>query len=244
MKQSFTNKLKLALAVFGITAIGTTTAQTTTGNVGKQAEAALGASTGYVKVIDNKGTIKYLQSTNGITQFTDNAPDGGIVTTWQLGGALTSATNITTGGNEFKITISDAVAGPPAVPAGTFVIDGVVQETGTAATAATLGTSGWTLLVRDEATGQVKKLLADSIVSGIRLESPRTANATTGTTNITVNGLPVLNASTTAAKLFVYRNGAKLRYDTDFTVTADTVTFNHTNVPFYNGDIIEIQYIK
>ena len=46
---------------------------------------------GHIRVIDNKGTIKYLTSYKmGLTQVTDSAPDGGIITTWQLGGQLAS----------------------------------------------------------------------------------------------------------------------------------------------------------
>jgi len=58
--------------------------------------------------------------------------------------------------------------------------------------------------------------------------------------------LPVLTAGTTLAKLYVYRNGAKLRSGTDFTATDDTVTITYsaTDLPMYAGDVIEIQYIK
>lgn len=49
----------------------------------------------------------------------------------------------------------------------------------------------------------------------------------------------------THAKLFVYRNGVKLRSGTDFVATADTVTITQSvDIPMYTGDIIEIQYIK
>jgi hypothetical protein len=211
-------------------------AQTTTGNIGKSANTALGTNGGSVKVVDNKGTIKYLQSNNGLTTFTDTAPDGGVVTTWQLGGTLTDATNIATGVNEFKITLD---AG------GTFVLNGALQETGIASDAGTIGASGWTLLTRDETTGQVKKLLASDLISGIRVEYTQGANATADV-DIAVSGLPVLTTATTSAKLFVFRNGVKLRTGTDFVAILNqvTITYNATDLPMFGGDIIEIQYIK
>lgn len=237
------NKLKFALVAVGMLAIGTVNAQRTTGGADftKGAAATLGNEGGHVRVIDNKGTIKYLRSDNGITMFTDTAPDGGIVTTWQLGGTLTDNTYIDASGAEFGIT-------------GITAID---QTTGnpedTAATA--FDTTGFTLMVRDEATGEIKKLLPTDLVSGIRTEhiqgagtdanADASGNATTDVA-ITVTGLPVLAAGTTFAKLFVYRNGAKLRSGVDFVATADTVTitYNAAEMPMYNGDVIEIQYIK
>ena len=189
-----------------------------------------------VKLIDNKGTIKYLQTNNGITSITSTNSGSATTTTWQLGGTLNSDTNITTGDNEFKITLDSGDE---------FVLDGVVQETGSASTATTIATSGWTILVRDETTGEVRKLLASDLVSGIRMEHVQVLDASANVA-ITVLGLPVLTAGTTLAKLYVYRNGAKLRSGTDFTATADTVTITYsaTDLPMYAGDVIEIQYIK
>ena len=189
-----------------------------------------------VKLIDNKGTIKYLQTNNGITSITSTNSGSATTTTWQLGGTLNSDTNITTGDNEFKITLGSGDE---------FVLDGVVQETGSASTATTITTSGWTILVRDETTGEVRKLLASDLVSGIRMEHVQELDASANVA-ITVLGLPVLTAGTTLAKLYVYRNGAKLRSGTDFTATDDTVTITYsaTDLPMYAGDVIEIQYIK
>ena len=171
-----------------------------------------------VKLIDNKGTIKYLQTNNGITSITSTNSGSATTTTWQLGGTLNSDTNITTGDNEFKITLDSGDE---------FVLDGVVQETGSASTATTIATSGWTILVRDETTGEVRKLLASDLVSGIRMEHVQVLDASANVA-ITVLGLPVLTAGTTLAKLYVYRNGAKLRSGTDFTATADTVTITYS----------------
>ena len=135
-----------------------------------------------------------------------------------------------------------------------FAIDGIKLITSTdspssnATNASIHGTAtgtGYTLLVRDEATGETKKMLIADLVSGIRTEYTQGANATADV-DITVTGLPVLNAGTTIAKLFVFRNGAKLRTIADFTAAADKVTIKYsaTELPMYAGDVIEIQYIK
>ncbi|WP_420551276.1 hypothetical protein [Tenacibaculum aiptasiae] len=235
--KTITNKFKLALAAIGLLAIGTVNAQTTTGDITKQADATLNSSNTAVKLVDNKGTIKYLQAVNGLTSFTNTTPSGGVVTTWQLGGVLTDNTYIT----------ADA--------AKEFALDGLqlVTDVTTASTNAVdreahgnVGT-GFTVLIRDEATGAVQKMqLSDLLkVDGIRVDYTQAANATADV-DITVTGLPTLTALTTAAKLFVYRNGVKLRFGTDFSVTADTVTITYsaTDLPMYAGDIVEIQYIK
>lgn len=47
-----------------------------------------------VKVIDNKGTVKYLQSNNGITTITSTVPGNQTTTTFQLGGTLDTNTYI------------------------------------------------------------------------------------------------------------------------------------------------------
>ncbi|WBX72834.1 hypothetical protein PG913_07930 [Tenacibaculum pacificus] len=60
-------------------------------------------------------------------------------------------------------------------------------------------------------------------------------------------GLPALNAAS-VNKLFVFRNGAKLRHTTDFdaltTAGTVTITYDAADLPMYAGDVIEIQYIK
>jgi hypothetical protein len=231
------NSLKLGILALSMLAINVVSAQrttsTTTTNFGKQVNTVLGSKDGSVKVIDNKGTIKYLQSKNGITMLTDITPDGGVITTWQLGGTLTDNTYIDATGK-------------------TFAIDGIKLITASdlpskdATTASIHGTgTGFTLLVRDEATGETKKMLASDLVSGIRTEHTQVADATANV-DITVTGLPVLSAGITDAKLFVFRNGAKLRTGTDFVAIADkvTITYSATDLPMYKGDVIEIQYIK
>lgn len=234
--KTITNKFKIALVAVGILTIGTVSAQRTTGaDFTKKANTVLGTADGSVKVIDNKGTIKYLQSSNGVTMFTDTAPDGGVITTWQLGGTLTDDTYIDATGAAFAIDGIKLITAADLAAA--TATDGSTHLTST--------DTGYTLLVRDEATGETKKMLASDLVSGIRVEYAQAANATADVA-IAVVGLPVLTAGSTFAKLFVYRNGAKLRSGTDFVATADTVTITYdaVDMPMYAGDIIEIQYIK
>ncbi len=194
-----------------------------------------------VRLIDNKGTIKYLQTNNGITSITSSTAGSATTTTLQLGGTLTSDTNIETGANEFKLTLDSG---------GTFVLNGVVQETGAHAT--TSGGTGWSLLSRDETSGEIKKLLLSDLVQGIRKVQVLTADATADL-DITVSNLPALSALTSAAKLSVYRNGIKLRSestdalgDGDYTVSAGkvTLTYDADDLPLFTGDVIEIQYVR
>jgi len=210
------------------------TAQQTSGDVTKQADIDPGTTTtaGAVRVIDNKGTIKYLQSQNGITMLSNTTADV-TTTTWQLGGTLTDDT---------FIDASGAI----------FVLDGIALETGAAATAAPDGSSaaastdtGYAFLVRDEDTGETKKLLAsdiDIITSG---QESFTANTTDNGANLTtyaLTGSPTLPAF---SQVWVYRNGAKLIANVDYTVSASTVTIDITNdFVVYAGDTIEVQYIR
>lgn len=230
------NYLKLGIMALMIMAGTAIQAQTTsTTDAGLSQGAGAGVS---VKLIDNKGTIKYLQANNGITSITSTSAGSATTTTWQLGGTLVSNTNITTGTQEFKLTLNDGTN------QGTFVLDGMVQESGAAA--GTVGGAGWTLLTRDETTGQIKKLLATDLVNGVYTTYTQSPDAASGATiDIAVAGLPALTATTTLAKLFVYRNGAKLRSGTDFTASAGKVTITQSaDIPMYDGDIVEVQYIK
>ena len=61
---------------------------------------------GAIRVIDNKGTKKYLQVQNGITQVTNTQPDGGVITTWQLGGQLCQILILTLMQMRFHLTMS------------------------------------------------------------------------------------------------------------------------------------------
>ncbi|WP_440121199.1 hypothetical protein [Tenacibaculum sp. Ill] len=244
--KTITNKFKITLAAVGLLAVGTVSAQTTGGDIAVQAATTLGNAGGVVKLIDNKGTIKYLQAVNGLTSFTNTTPSGGVVTTWQLGGTLTNNTYIT----------ASATGGPSNGPA-EFALNGLELVTaGTASTNAVdrgahddgAGATGFTVLIRDEATGAIQKIeLADLFqVTAIRREATPPTNTNNGTTEtIAVAGLPLIDASN-EAKIFVFRNGVKLRWSTDFTSTAaDAIQINiSADLPIYNGDVIEVHYIN
>jgi len=200
-------------------------AQKTSGNITQQNDATAGTTGRSVRVIDNKGTIKYLQSSNGITSFTNTTSDV-TTTTWQLGGTLTDDTYIDVDGKVFALV-------------------GVGQETGSAATSFTLDSSGYTLLVRDEATGAVKKLVATDLLQGGHhvevLASDEPANF-----NISVSGV-----STDYKKVSVYRNGAKLvggdtsSTTNDYTVATDLVSILVSGfTQAYSGDVFEVQWVK
>ena len=270
MKQMKPQKLHLnALTLlFAFLCASTIYAQQTTADVPKQDDATLGQVTtskpltphttdpntvagapgatvqgGAIRVIDNKGTKKYLQVQNGLTQVTNTAPAGGIVTTWQLGGQLVDDTDI-----DFN--------------AKALSFDNVLQVTGAPATSATLkaGTTGtgWALLVRDENSGDIKKLLAsDLIVSG---HTVFTATATqlkfdVATAGVYNGGAPITGLTGVKIplpdyeKVWVYRNGAKLIAGVDYTITGSKVTLvpiatGPNSWAVYAGDVIEVQYFK
>ena len=179
---------------------------------------------GSIKLIDNQGTIKYLQVKNGITSLTNASASAGneTVTTLSLGGVLSTDTFIDASGVVFGLKGSD-------------------QETGNAATSSTLNTSGYTLAVFDEATGEIKKLLVSALdVVGA---SDTFVVAATPLTTYTV---AIAGLSLTPGKTFVFRNGVKLTASgttPDYTTSGSTVTID-TSIPLFSGDIIEVQYIN
>lgn len=234
---SFKN-LKTGIFATCLLCFSVATAQQTTGDVAKQADVDPGTTTtaGAVRVVDNKGTIKYLQSQNGITMLS-NTTDDVTTTTWQLGGTLTDNTFIDVDGNVFGL---DGIA----------LVDTATESASTDAETATTadGTdSGYTFLVRDEETGATKKLLAsdiDIITSG--QESFTTTAAQAATPEYALTGSPTLPAF---SQVWVYRNGAKLIANVDYTVSASTVTLvpggtapNDWDV--FEGDVIEVQYVR
>ena len=187
-----------------------------------------------VKLVDNKGTIKYLQTNNGITSITSTTAGSATTTTWQLGGTLTDDTYIDVDSNVFALDGIDLVD-TSALSASTDATDGSDHGTGT----------GWTLLVRDEATGAIKKLKASDIIISGAVDYPVVAaDETAGTKAITVTGIPTGAAN--RGKIWVFRNGSKLIYGVDFTVSAGTVTITEVanSWDLYTGDIIEIQWVN
>jgi hypothetical protein len=87
---------KLGLVALTMIAGTALQAQTTSGDIAQNTANVLN---GTVRVIDNKGTIKYLQAANGITTLTNSSTDV-TTTTWQLGGTLTVNTYIDVDGNK------------------------------------------------------------------------------------------------------------------------------------------------
>ena len=183
-----------------------------------------------VKVIDNKGTIKFLQSSNGITTLTNTTTDV-TTTTWQLGGSLDDDVNITTGAQEFKLTLNDGTN------QGTFVIAGIE-------TAAS--TSGYTLLVRETSTGEVQQLTTTDLVqSGYAKDTADSTEEANNEIVITSTGIPALSGN--EGKISVYRNGTKLLHSTDFSVdtSAGTTTVTGTSdFSIITGDVFEVQFVK
>ncbi|MCG8812318.1 hypothetical protein G1K66_03480 [Tenacibaculum finnmarkense] len=238
-----TNSFKLAMVAVGMLTIGTVSAQETdktATTLEKNTDA-----TQVVKSVDNKGTIKYTQGANGITTVTSTNAGNETVTTFQLGGELISATAIT----------SDAQTGGT----NTFAVKGIGQIDVSAAglakeenifsTNADVNTKGFTFVVRDEATGEIKKITAEDIATflvSIRAEGNPTAApaAPTNSVDFNVPGLPLITPST-LGKLFVYRNGVKLRINTDFTATvAGKIEITNTDFPLYTTDMIEVQFTR
>ncbi len=226
-----TNSFKLAVVAVGMLAIGTVTAQTNLD----------------VTAVDNKGTIKTLKVSNGITS--ELTPDN--TTTFKLGGILTEATTITSDAKTAGTSTLNIVG--LAEIQSTDVVDLAKPDIKPAM--AFDGGDGLTLMVIDESSGEIKKLLASDAAkflslfnAGIRVEG--NGNPTTPYV-FAVAGLPAMNtasanpiekieADSNVAKLFVYRNGVKLRHNTDFTVpTAGEITLS---LPSLASDVIEVQF--
>lgn len=229
MKQNSILKSLCAAALLTL-AFSAAKAQQTTGDVTKQGNAAPGTTGTSVRVIDNKGTIKYLQAKNGVTMLTNTTADV-TTTTWQLGGTLTDDTFIDVNGKAFaldklKLVTTDA--------ASTDATDGSVHGTGT----------GWTVLIRDEATGETKKIKATDLLQVQAGQQVYTATA--GQTSYTTTGTTLPSI---VSKVSVYRNGAKLVAATDYNVAGTDVTLVPGSTPpndwaVYAGDIIEIHWIR
>lgn len=219
----------LKTAAFGLFVLASVagSAQQTTGDVTKEADVDPGTTItgGAVRVIDNKGTIKYLQSQNGITMLS-NTTANVTTTTWQLGGTLTDNTFIDADGNVFGLNGIELISSETASTDATTASD---AGTGT----------GYTILVRDEATGATKKLLASDL--DIIQSGTEAFTATADQTAYALTGSPVLP---TFSQVWVYRNGAKLVANVDYTVAASTVTLVENGYSVYAGDVVEVQYIR
>ena len=226
--------LTMGLVLFLGTSVASAQQTTDFTKQGDNLAASATATNTSVKLIDNKGTIKYLQVANGLTSFT-NTTNNKTLTTWQLGGTLTANTYIDVNGNVFGLDGIELVNTATA-SASTDAASGTTHGT---------GATGWTLLVRDEATGAIQKLMAtDLIQSGFADDVATDVEANTDN-EIVITATGILG-SMNRGKIWVYRNGAKLIYGTDFAVTDNTVTVSAAPGSWYlyAGDVFEVQWIK
>lgn len=206
-KQNIRATMYLAITIaFGL---GTLHGQTSSA-VNKQPEVSYisGATetTGSIRLIDNLGTVKYIQTSNGITTITNNTGADLTTTTLQLGGELTDNTYINVAGNVFAIDGIEITT----ASASTNAVSGEVTNSSTPP----IGT-GYTLLVRNESSGAVEKLLLSDldIVSGKQIFDSSTTPAVSNATS----DYPILGSgSLEIEKTFVYRNGIKLLAGTDY----------------------------
>lgn len=190
-----------------------------------------------VRVVDNKGTIKYLQVQNGLTMMTNTS--GNInTTTWQLGGSLENNTTINLNGKFFQLENMLMNTNPAATSGGA-----VTTMAGSAAG------PGLTFVMRDQTTGALVTMLASDIIQSGKAEfEVGAANTITVAVATAVIGLP-----TDVSKVSVYRNGSKLRAGTDYIVAANSITLVDRSgiaVPvnqrwaLFNGDIIEVHWVR
>ncbi|MFZ3564336.1 hypothetical protein [Tenacibaculum finnmarkense] len=232
-----TNSFKLAMVAVGMLTIGTVSAQQIPDATASPVIPAIAVSTDAVKSVDNKGTIKKVQVLNGLTQVTD----ANNVTTFQLGGDLVAPTTITSDAANGKALNIKGIAG---VSAADMVGPDINLKP-----AANFGTAGLTLMVRDEKTGEIKKLLAadvaaylETLAKNVYEEKVLNAAPAPADYTIAVTDLPI-PVLLKPARLFVYRNGVKLRQsDLDFTTTAGSVIIKQAAVTLYKDDVIEVQY--
>ena len=84
--------------------------------------------------------------------------------------------------------------------------------------------------------GTLKRVAAESLLQS----GDQNYTSTVGQAGYSVTNMPA-----TASKVWVYRNGAKLLVNTDYTVSAGTVTLTSGMAALVvAGDIIEIQWVK
>ncbi len=238
-------QLKMAIIALGLLTVGTVNAQKTTVSADPANPTIAKVNNGNgkgvnqtVRLVDNKGNIKYLQANNGITTLTEKIK-GRFVTTWQLGGKLTTNTYITAAG-ESTTGAGDqkefALDGLKLVTDVTTASDNA-QDRGkhTDATAST----GFTVLIRDEKTGAIQKIKLSDLLQvqsqhlEFEIKDPGTAPGTDPTfegtpSNTDVKGNDVTTGTgglytgytllwkTDFSKVQVYRNGAKLRANKDY----------------------------
>jgi len=227
---------KIACVAFVIFAMATVAnAQTASGtDILKTAGKTNSGTAAPVRLVDNKGTIKYLQVNNGLTQIV-NTTNEVTTTTWQLGGQLTENTYIDVNGKVFAL---DKL---------TLVTDATTASTDATSLSSHGTGTGWTVLIRDEASGALEKIKLSDLLQVQAGETTKTVDAAFITT-------PKITPSATTfpsdyAKVSVYRNGIKLLANTDYTVASGSATLvPNSTAPsdwvLNVGDVIEVHWIK
>jgi len=196
--------MKIACVVFAIFSMASVAnAQKVAGDVAKNTS---GVVNGTVRVVDNKGTIKYLQTANGLTTLT-NTTANVTTTTWQLGGTLTDNTYIDATGKVFALDGLTVTAVAP-------------SNSGDVALSHGGAGVGYTFLVHNESTGATEKLLISNLVVGGH-EIFTVASITALTYPLT--GVTAATFPSELFKTSAYRNGAKLLAGVDYTIDGDGV---------------------
>lgn len=178
-----------------------------------------------VKLVDNKGTIKYLQSNNGITTITSTSAGNQTTTTWQLGGELIENTSINLNSKEFGF-------------------EGVQEDAGERTLLVLDDSNKLKTVELDEIAGLVTGIYKPHTVVDTDITNNSVTPPQPKDLDITVTGIPAITGKddSNAFKLSVYRNGIKLRITEDFDVVEDKVTIKTR--PLYKNDEFEIHYIE
>ncbi len=224
-----TNLFKMA-ALTAVLALGSMFASAQTVPTTDSATTRQYADGPSIKVIDNKGTVKYIQSNNGITSITSTLAGQQTVTTFQLGGTLTDSTFIDLNGNPFGLNNL------------TYSSTGRTYE----------------FVVIDSTTGEFRKQKITDLIDAGTYIDVLTADVAAATYVITLNGVTLESFKTVyvfrnGAKLIagvdysvtnaanstvtLNRGGAGTQY-------ASAPSNSYENYPLYLGDRIEIQFIK
>jgi hypothetical protein len=91
------------------------------------------------------------------------------------------------------------------------------------------------IVVADATTGVLKRVSAASLLQS----GDEVFTATTGVLTFTVANLPAI-----VSRVWVFRNGAKLVANEDYTVSGTTVTLIQNDYTLTTGDKIEVQWVK
>jgi len=221
----------LSAAVNAQTAVGSDVAK-------NDAKTNVAGNKAAVRVVDNKGTVKYLQANNGLTQIVNTTNDV-TTTTWQLGGTLTADTYIDATGKVFALD-GLGLVDVATLSASTDATDGSIHGAGT----------GFTLLVRDEGTGAVKKLKLGDLVSSGREKFAVAVGQVGASAQDFALTLPTGVQLTDISKVSVYRNGIKLLATDEYTVSTVGVVNVKPSVvvdedwKFIEKDVIEVHWAK